>query len=89
MKKDDFYAKIAFYVSLGFWIPLFNLGMGIVAIVFAVMAIRNRAMDPEKYGGATYAIIALVLGVVAIVGMLFWVFSGMICNSALCGISIQ
>ena len=38
-EKDAFHAKIAFYLSLGFWIPLFNIGLCIVSIILASKAL--------------------------------------------------
>ncbi len=71
-KKDSFYAKTAFFLSLGFWIPLFNIGLTIVSIYFALKALKLSEKNPKKYGGRKYAVIALVLSVSALALTFAW-----------------
>lgn len=59
-KKDTFQARLAFYLSLGFWIPLFNIGLAVTSIVIAWKALRAISKD-NRFGGQGYAIAALVL----------------------------
>ena len=66
-KKDSFYAKTAFILSLGFWIPLFNVGLTLVSIYLAVKALKLTEKNPKKYGGRKYAVIALILSISALV----------------------
>jgi hypothetical protein len=61
-KKDKFYAKTSFILSLGFWIPLFNIGMAVTSIIFAFKALKLINKDKNKYGGKNYAIIGLIIG---------------------------
>ena len=86
--KDSFHAKLSFYLSLGFWIPLFNIGLSIVSLFLAISAIKQYFLDPEEYGGLYYAIIASVLSitslVLTVIGVIFYVFSGLICTSRIC-----
>ena len=65
-EKDSFYAKTAFFLSLGFWIPLFNIGLAIVSIFLALKALKLSEKNPKKYGGRKHAIIALILSVSAL-----------------------
>ncbi len=69
-KKDFFYAKTAFYLSLGFWIPLFNVAMSILSIYFAFKALKLIDKHPEKYSGRKYTIIALVLSLSSLLLMI-------------------
>ncbi len=82
--KDSFYAKASFYLSLGFWIPLFNLAICSVSIALAITSLRMAHKEPNKYGGRRYAIIALVLSVTSIlltvVGFIIYTAQKGICN---------
>ncbi|MBN2421704.1 hypothetical protein JXB41_00635 [Candidatus Woesearchaeota archaeon] len=74
MKKDNldrFYAKTAFFLSLGFWIPLFNVGLIIVSLWLAIKALKLIEQNPKKYSGRRYAITAMVLSVTSLVMTLF------------------
>jgi len=81
MKKDNFYAKTAFILSLGFWIPLFNIGLTIVSIFFACKALKLVDKDPKKYSGRTLAIIALILSITTLVGMFAGLIYWLVLNS--------
>ncbi len=87
-KKDQFYAKIAFYLSLGFWIPLFNIAISITSIILSILALKRYYNDPKKYGGLKYIIIALILSITSIVmtiiGLIVFLLSDDICGSAVC-----
>ena len=65
--KDNFYAKIALILSLGFWIPLFNIGLSIVSIYFATRSLNLINKDSKRYGGIKCAIVALVLSITTII----------------------
>ncbi|MFH1850379.1 MAG: hypothetical protein ABH879_09460 [archaeon] len=84
MKQDSLYAKVAFFLSLGFWIPLFNIAISIISAYFAVIAIQKIMRDPKKYGGLKYAVIALVLSasslIMTVIGMVLYVHSGRYCE---------
>ena len=66
-KKDTFQARLAFYLSLGFWIPLFNMGLSVAAIIIAWRALIKMGRD-KRFGGQAYAIIALILGFATAIG---------------------
>ncbi|NOZ80867.1 MAG: hypothetical protein GXP63_04290 [DPANN group archaeon] len=87
-KQDRFYAKFAFWLSLGFWIPLFNIALSIGSLTLAVMAIRRHYHDPERFGGMGFAITALVLSsagiIMTIIGLIIYLNSAAICASAIC-----
>ena len=68
-KKDSFHAKLAFGLSLGFWVPLFNIGFLIASIVFAVIALKRNRQDPAHFDGRGWAAAALVLSVTGILGI--------------------
>jgi len=86
--RDKFYAKIAFYLSLGFWIPLFNVGLCLISIIIASVALKNHFREPEKYGGFGLAITALILSIgsiiLTIVGLIIFLMSNQICGTAVC-----
>ena len=90
-KKDKLLAKVSFYLSLGFWVPLFNIAMCLVSIYLAIRALNNYLKDNTKYGGLYYIIFALVLSVTAIVlsiiGLIVYLNSSQFCNSAICQLS--
>lgn len=58
---DSFYGKTALFLSLGFWIPLFNIGLCAISIYLAIKCLKLTDIDPKKYGGRKQAVIALVL----------------------------
>ena len=66
MTRDNFHAKVAFFLSLGFWVPLFNIGFCTVAIILGSIALKRHYQAPKYYGGAGYAITALVLSITSI-----------------------
>ena len=79
MKKDNFYAKTAFILSLGFWIPLFNIGLTTVSIFFACKALKLVDKNPKKYSGRILAIFSLILSITAlflmIAGVIYWLIN--------------
>jgi hypothetical protein len=66
-KRDTFTATVAFWLSLGFWIPLFNIGFATVAIWQGVRALKLIESAPERFGGRGRAIAAVVIGITTIV----------------------
>ena len=88
MKKDKFQSKLAFYISLGFWVPLFNIGFAVVALFIGFSALRNVIKDPDTYAGLPFAVIAIILSVSSLVltaiGLVLYLFSPEICGSAIC-----
>jgi hypothetical protein len=62
-QKNKFTAKLSFYLSLGFVIPLFNIGLALISIIYGVKALRLIANDPKKYGGLGFALAGLVIGI--------------------------
>lgn len=86
--KDKFFPKIAFGLSLGFWVPLFNFGLCIASLIIAVKSLKNIFREPDKYGGIYFAIIAIVLSVsslvLTIIGLLIYLMSEQICESIIC-----
>jgi uncharacterized membrane protein len=67
MKMDKFHAKTAFFLSLGFFIPLFNIGFILVSIFLAFKALKLIEKHPKQYSGKGYAITALVISITAII----------------------
>jgi len=65
--RDKLYAKVAFYISLGFWIPLFNIGLCIIALCIAIKAVIMHFKEPKKYGGFGYAVAAIVLSLTSLI----------------------
>ncbi len=87
-QKDSFHAKLAFWISLGFWIPLFNIGICAAAIFIAAKAINRQFKEPERYGGLKFAVLAIVLAVtglaLTVFGYVAYLMSDSICGSAIC-----
>jgi hypothetical protein len=65
--RDAFYAKTSFYISLGFWIPLFNVGLCVVSIILALKALRYQHDSPKQFRGRGYAIAALIISFAALI----------------------
>jgi len=64
-----------------FWVPLFGFLLGIIAIIFGAVAIRQIGREPNL-GGRGMAIAGLVCGIVGVagwvifiawIGIFFWV----------------
>ena len=85
---DNFHAKLGFFISLGFWIPLFNVAICIVGIIVSGIALKNIIKYPSKFGGIYYAITGLILAltgiVLTIIGLIIFLTSESICLSAVC-----
>ena len=83
--KDTFHGTTSLVLSLGFFIPLFNIGLCAVSIWFAIRALRLVDTDPKHYGGRTYAIIGLVLSIttilVTIIGIIIYGVRKIQCGS--------
>lgn len=91
-RKDSFHAKIAFWLSLGFWIPLFNIGLCLASFIIALNALKKYNKNPVKYGGYSYIIIAIILSVTSIVltiaGLIIYLHSKSFCGSSFCQVSL-
>lgn len=87
-KKDSFHAKLAFFLSLGFWIPLFNIGLCIISLVLSIKALRLYLKNPGRYGGLGFAIAAFVISVASIITtivvFILYLSSEQICGSSVC-----
>lgn len=87
-KKDTLYARIAFYLSLGFWVPLFNIALCLVSAVIAIPVLRRHYKNPTKYGGFGYALAALLISltgiILTIIGLIVYLHSQQFCGSAYC-----
>jgi uncharacterized membrane protein len=86
--KDTLFAKIAFYLSLGFWVPLFNIALCVASLIIAIPLIKRIREEPEKFGGLNYVIFAIIislLGIIAtIIGLIVYLQSQTFCLSAYC-----
>lgn len=65
--KNLFTANLAFWLSMGFWIPLFNIGFAAVAIWQGVKAVRLADADPKSFGGRGRALAAVIIGITTLV----------------------
>jgi hypothetical protein len=65
-KQDLFYSKLSLVLGFGFWIPLLNYPLSILAIIFGITALKLAHKNPERYGGRTYAVIGIILGTIPI-----------------------
>jgi len=73
IKKDAFTSKLAFYLSLGFWIPLFNVGLSLISIFYAIKALKQISKNPKKFDGFWYAILALIISLTTFIGSIAFV----------------
>jgi hypothetical protein len=65
--RDRFYARLSFFLGLGFWIPLLNFPLSILSIIFGISALRLAHLYPQRYGGRVYAIIGIILSSLPII----------------------
>lgn len=84
IKKDNFQAKLAFYLSLGIIVPLFNVGFSFAAVVIAFKALSQIKSD-HRFGGLKYAVAALVIGcagvVSSIIGIVIFLLKRFTCDN--------
>ena len=66
-KKDRVFAIASLVCGLLFWVPLFNVALGPMAIIYGYYAIKRTKEDPRKYGGQTIAIIGITLGAISVI----------------------
>ncbi|USN45920.1 MAG: hypothetical protein H6502_02190 [Candidatus Woesearchaeota archaeon] len=69
---DAFHAKVSFILSLGFWIPLFNIGLTLAAVWIGARAIKRIQDHPKQFGGFGYALAGLIIGLSGFVGTLIF-----------------
>ncbi len=86
---DTLEAKVAFYLSLGLWVPLFNIAICITSLIFAVKALKLYRNDPKHFGGIGYIIAAFILSITGLVltvlGLvMYYFFNDSVCGSAVC-----
>jgi hypothetical protein len=83
--KDKFYAKLSFFLSLGFWIPLFNIGFSLTSIIIALKTIKKIYSEPQRYSGMMFCVFALVISfsslIMTIAYFVIYGFSDMFCSS--------
>ncbi len=88
MTRDKFNSKVAFYLSLFFWIPLFNIAICITSFILAMKMLNKHIKSPNKFGGLGYIITALILSitgiVLTIIGLVFYLLSEDVCTRAIC-----
>ncbi|MFP4403839.1 MAG: hypothetical protein ACLFPJ_05800 [Candidatus Woesearchaeota archaeon] len=87
-QKDSFQAKIAFFLSLFSWIPLFNFGFAPISFFLAYNAYKKYKKYPQKFNGLFYFSFAMVISltsiILTIVGLVIYLFSEEICTSTIC-----
>jgi uncharacterized Tic20 family protein len=66
-KKDKVFAITSLVCGLLFWVPLFNVILGPLAVIFGILSIKRVRAEPERYGGQILAIIGLILGVISVI----------------------
>ncbi|MBC8501425.1 MAG: hypothetical protein H8D38_06710 [DPANN group archaeon] len=71
-KKDRFHAILSFIFSLGFWIPLLNIGFSLVSLFLAIKALRLISADSKKYGGMGFALAALIISLTTFIGSIIF-----------------
>jgi hypothetical protein len=67
LQKDKVFSITSLVCGLLFWVPLFNVLLGPLAVIFGIMSLRRIHDFPERYGGSWLAIIGLVLGVISVI----------------------
>ncbi len=80
MEKDKSKAMTSFILGLFFLVPLFNVILAIIGLIFGIIALREINQKPELYDGKTYAIIGVVLCSIVLlasaIGGIYLLFSG-------------
>jgi succinate-acetate transporter protein len=72
--KDKVFAITALVCGLLFWVPLFNILLGALAIIFGLLAIRRVRENPDRYGGQGMAVVGLILGIISVLFTLLGVY---------------
>ncbi|MFT4311009.1 MAG: DUF4190 domain-containing protein [Candidatus Woesearchaeota archaeon] len=72
VEKDKSFALASFICGLLIFIPLFNIILGGLALIFGILALKRIQKDPVRYGGSGFAITGVVLGCIAIIFALIW-----------------
>ena len=72
-KKDSFLAKLSFWLSMGFWVPLFNIGLAVASIIIAFKALHRKLTD-TRFGGLGYIIVALAISFSVLIGSIIFLF---------------
>ena len=62
MAKNRNMAMASFILGLFFWMPLFNMILGPIAIFLGIKALIKIKKQPKKYTGKWYAISGIILG---------------------------
>ena len=70
-RKDKSKALTAFILGLFFWVPLFNLFLAIIGLVFGILALIEIKKNPNDYDGTPYAISGIVMCCLPILGGIF------------------
>ena len=87
VKKDIFDARLAFIVSLFSIVPLLNFGICIVSIYMSIRSLKQIYSDREKFGGLTYAYLALGISsamlIVSTIFMIIYFQRKLTCDVAL------
>jgi hypothetical protein len=86
--KDSFQAKLAFFLSLFCWVPLFNFGIAPISFLLGYKAYKKYNEDSMKYGGLMFSSLAMIISlsgiILTIVGLVIYLFSADICLSSVC-----
>ncbi len=74
VEQEKSYSLAAFICGLFIWVPLFNVVLGPLALLFGIIGMRRIKQDPKRYGGAGYALTGIILGSIAVVFTLIWAY---------------
>jgi hypothetical protein len=74
-KKDKVLAISALVCGLLSWIPLFNIVLGPLAVIFGILAIKRVKINPERYGGQAIAVVGLILGLIFVIFTIMYYYS--------------
>ena len=73
-KKEKDFSIASLICGLLIWIPLLNLALGPLALIFGIISIYKIKAQPEKYAGQRMAIAGIILGSISITSLLFYFY---------------
>lgn len=73
-KKEKDFSIAALVCGLLIWLPLFNVVLGPLAVIFGVISIKRIKNQPDRYEGQWMAILGIIFGAVSTVSLLFYLY---------------
>lgn len=73
-KKQKDFPLASLICGLLIWLPLFNIVLGPLAVIFGIISLIKIKNQPDCYEGQWMAIIGLIFGTVSTVSLIFYLY---------------